>query len=362
MTKIMDNRKQNIKELESKKQEAQKSADQALEQIGERTLIRMMECKTPPIPESADYRRLLQDIAESEAYIAAVEQDMLRLKILQETITEKEQDRSSLNRELADCYVRLGENLLDHHEFDYWCSSYKQQIELLVPKIRSLEDRLEKLEDMNSDTVFSWIGKNAQSMVIHSLLNNSQESLRRIYESLGEGYMRSESGFEDETILTPLRIIRDLQKGSSELMEELAALKAAYRKIGDAFGADGNPHKRIQDMEKHIARIKGELKILYLRVGTHAAADGFAPLLPEEDAPLLAEIKKFRQIQTDIEAQIEKISVSIIIDGEKVNIRRFQKAIAYHRRRIAVSEQAITALEERIAKANQRIEDLTQQL
>ncbi|MDR2536519.1 MAG: hypothetical protein LBD29_10870 [Treponema sp.] len=357
----MDERKKTIKELEGKKKEAQGAVNLILEQLGETLLVRMKEQARVFVPELTEYRRLLQDIDESQQYITTIENDILRLKELQHSIAVKERECSVQTRQLSDCHVRLGELLLETSEFDHCYSSYKQQIEMLIPKIRSLEERLEQLNDKNEANVFSWIGKNAQGMVIRSLLGNSQESLRRIYETLGEHCILSKEDVHGGTY-TLLQTIQGLRTRTSEVAAEIARLKTDYRKIGDVFGSDGNPMKRIQDMEKHITCIQGELTILYLRIGTQAAdpesTAQFALFLHNEDKPLFDEIQTIRQTQSNIEEQIEKIKASITIDDELAEIANLQKNINRHRRRIAASEQAIAELEEQVNNANQRIETL----
>lgn len=360
----MDDRKKTIKALEDQKRETQKAAYLILEQLGEHALVRLKAQGMTHLPEVIEYCRLLQDRAESDASIAGIEQDMLRLKTLQDGIAAKEQEHTGQTKQLRDGYVRLGEILLAYPALDHRYGADKQQIELLIPKIRSLETRLEQLNDTNNANVFSWIGKNAQTMVLQSLLETSQDGLRQIYERLGEHYMRSEGGIPeaDGTIAA----IQTIQANADLLAEDLGRLKAACRKIGATFGPDGNPCKRIQGMEKHIARIKGELRMLYARVGTHAAVPAgsavFAAALGAEDAPLLAEAEAILQTKTHIESRIEKIKAAISIDDEQAEIEKLHKAVTQHRRRIAVSEQAIRELEDRITRSRQHIEDLTRWL
>jgi chromosome segregation ATPase len=363
----MDERKKNIKELEDRKRETEKAVTVILEQLGENVLVRMLERGLPHLPETADYCRLQQDITESEAYISAIERNILRMKALQDAVAAKEQERTRQVRQLRERYIQLGGTLLEHPECNARYGLYKRQIALLVPKIRSLENRLERLGDADETNVFSWIGKNAQSMVIRSLLESSQESLRQMYESLGEQYMRSKGAGASADITGPIETIRELQTNSAALAEELKDLKYSLRKIGDIFGPDGNPYKRIEDMEKHIALIKGELRRLYLRVGQQAAApaetEGFAGAVrSEEDAPLLTEIEAIQRAQANIETRIENIEASIRIDEEKLAIEKLRRTVKQHQRRIAASKQAISELETRIAQSQERIADLTQRI
>lgn len=389
----MDERKRTIKQLEGQKKDTQTSGNLLLERLGEILLLRIEaqdgfassdepqepEISPPPdapaqvkaelspegtLAEVAEYRRLSKEIADSQSYIAATEADMLRLKELEEDISTMEQQCSRQTQELTDCHVRLGELLLAEPVFEDMHESYKQQIETLIPKIRSLEDRLEKIEDKNGANVFTWIGKNAQGMVLRSFLGNSQESLRRIYGTLGERFvLPDDKAVANEAILPLVQKIEDLRQDTSRITEEITALKAACRKINNTFIPEGSPIKRIQDMEKHIAHVRGELKIVYRRVGKHAAdddaADRFASMLHEDDIRLLEEIREVREALRSTERQIEKLKASLTIDDEKAEIEKLKKAITDHRRRIALSEEAIADFEKRITDANQHIEDLT---
>ncbi|MDR2485288.1 MAG: hypothetical protein LBD55_07830 [Treponema sp.] len=389
----MDERKRTIKQLEGQKKDIQTSGSLLLERLGEILLLRIEEqdgfappdepqepeislsrgapaqarAELPPegtLAEAAEYRRLSKEIADSQSYISATEADMLRLKELEEDISKMEQQCSRQAQELTGCYVRLGELLLEEPVFDDMNESYKQQIETLVPKIRSLEDRLEKLEDKNGANVFTWIGKNAQGMVLRSFLGNSQESLRRIYGILGERFvLPDDKAVASEEIPGLVQKIEDLRRGTSRITGEITALKADCRKINNTFIPEGSPIKRIQDMEKHIAHVRGELKTVYRRVGKHAAdgaaADQFASMLHEDGIRLLEEIRETGETLRSTERQIEKLKASLTIDDEKAEIEKLNKAITDHRQRIALSEEAIANFEKRITDANRHIEDLT---
>jgi hypothetical protein len=369
--KKMDERKKTIHELEDKKRENWASLNLMLEDLGEILLVRLNGMEgdlpglAPPLQEDLiEYRRLLKEIADSEAYIKVIEADTSRLKELEEEIAQKEQQNSSRAKELSEYQIRLGKLVMADPAFNGFTEPSKRQAEELIPKISSLEKRLEELEDKNGANVFTWIGKSAQSMVIRSFLGKSQDNLRRIYEAAGE--KMALSGDQEAAGGEALALIRKIEE-SKKLIQDIGAnlglLRGERRKIGDTFGAEGNPVKRIQGLEKHINHIKEELKGVFRRYGGRTAdpslKESFAPFLREEDLIPLGKAADLRNVIEGTENQIERLKASLAIDDEKTEIEKIKKAIEDHRRRIAASEAAILDLEDHIEESNRRIEELT---
>jgi chromosome segregation ATPase len=157
-----------------------------------------------------------------------------------------------------------------------------------------------------------------------------------------------------------------MRKISSELDGELGLLKAERRKIGETFGVEGNPVKRIQGLEKHIAHIQGELKGVFRRYGGYALEPAlkkvFDPLLKEEDLLALDKMASMRELIRDAENQIEKLRASLAIDDERDSIAKAEKAIAGERQRIASAEKAIARYMVEIDESMARIKELSKDL
>jgi len=366
----MDERKKTIKLLEGQKKEARLSRDLLLEKLGEILLGRINETNSYPSEISKyteEYRRLNKEIADSQTYISITEKGMIRLKELEATITVLEQKQSKQTEELSKLHIQLGKLIMEEPGLENFGKPHKKQIELLVPKIQSLEDRLEKLEDKDGTNVFTWIGKNAQAMVLRSFLENSQESIRRIYGSIGaEFILPKDRIITNEKILSLTKECENFRESVSTLIEEITTLKTECRTISSDFGIEGSPIKRIQDMEKHIAHIKVELKTVYLNIGTYIAEekgqDDVSRLLSDDDIVLLDEAHIIQENIKVIDRNIEKLKAELAIEEEKVEIEKFKKGIDDHKKRISQSENAISDLERRITESNIRIEKLNQLL
>jgi chromosome segregation ATPase len=368
----MDERKKTIRELEEKKREDQNAIDLILENLGRTLLSRIAGSSgaagaaegRSSSEDVAEYRRILKEIADAEDYIRSIEADSLRLKELEEGILRKELDNSEQVKALSRLYTRLGELLVEDAAFSGFTGSFRRQIETLVPKIRSLEDRLGDLEDGNQDNVFTWIGKSAQGMVIRSFLGKNQGNLQRIYTAVGEKF--SASGLE-EPILNPgiLSVLGEIEGSRKTILglnSALNELRNERRKIGDSFGAEGGPVKRIQSLERHIAHSREQIRSLYLRYGGRIAGGGsedeFASLLTPEDTLALDDIKQLREIIEENDKSIEKLKASLAIDAERAEIDRMQKSIEAHKQRIAASNEAIADLKRHIGESNRRIQEL----
>ncbi|MDR3138641.1 MAG: hypothetical protein LBT95_03090 [Treponema sp.] len=366
----MDDRKKTIRELENKRQETSRSVNLMLEDLGESLLVRLHKTdKAGPHPFEdspciADQRRLLKEIADSEDLIKSVETDIARLKEIERQIAQGEGQNSEQAKNLADFYVRLGELVLGDMRFEDFARPYEHQIKVLLPKIRSLEDRLKALEDKNSANVFSLIGKNAQSMVIRSFLGKNRENLRRLYEDGGEKFVLAGLGdAASGEIPDIVNEIKDKQRFSSDIAAELALLRGERRKIGDAFGSEGGPVKRIQALERHINHTREELRRVYFNFGNQAAdpalREAFSEFFTADDLLLLERIERDRDILKNYEIQIERIKASLAIDEEKAEIEKLNRTIEEHKQRIAAAEKTIADLEDRIVAANRHIGELS---
>ena len=362
----MDERKKTIKLLEGQRNSAESDGNLLLEKLGEILLGRITETDSYSSEVSfflAEYRRLIKDIADSEAYIAATEADMGRLKELEAHITVQENKHSQALQELSSMHRDLGKLVMDEPDLEEFGRTYKKQIETLIPKIQSLEERLEKLEDKDGANVFAWIGKNAQGMVLRSFLDNSRENLKRIYGSVGEQLVvPDDRSIANDKILICMHERDELRKVIAELSEEITVAKNECRVINNTFGADGGPVKRIHDMEKHIVHVNTELKSLYLKVGSYTAKpeghNEFDMILDADDILLLDRVRVIHETIKGIERQIEKLKAELAIDAEKAEIEKFKRSIDEHNKRISQSETAITDLEGRISASEQRIETL----
>jgi tetratricopeptide (TPR) repeat protein len=365
----MDERKKTIRELESQRQEVSRSVNLMVEDLGESLLVRLGEDESalPLSPEDAfclkEYRRLLGEIADSEALIKTIEADVDRLKAIEEQITRKEQLSSGHTKNLSDSYTRLGELVLGETLFEEFSDSYKAQFEVLLPKIRSLEERLEGLKDTGGANLFSMLGKNAQSMVIRSFLGKSRENLRRLYKDAGEKFILAGLGNTSAgEIRTLIEEIEEGRKASSDIIAELAVLRGERRKIGESFSSEGGPAKRIQGLEKHIGHTREELRGVYLKFGGRAAdsslREHFAGIFTGENLLLLEGIEKRRNALGDYEIRIEKLKAALAIDEEETEIEKLSRAIDEHKQRIAAGEKAIADLEDRIKAAKRHIGEL----
>ncbi|GHV92806.1 hypothetical protein AGMMS50268_33090 [Spirochaetia bacterium] len=362
----MDERKKTIGGLEAKKQESQRSITLILEDFGE-VLFSRIQGREELSGNGEEYLRLRKEIADSEGFIRLIEEDTLRLKELEDEIRAKEQQNASLLRDLSEACARIGRQVLNDPEFEI-LGPYKRQIDAIVPKIEELEEKLSELEERAGTNVFAQVGRHARAMVYRTLLSQKQGSLEKLYESMGEKLIRTdgESLVADHEIAPVVREAAVIKENAAQAGEDLAALKGERRRIGNAFGAEGGPVKRIQGLEKHIAHIRGELKLVYRSFGEAASgADTgkqFASILTPDDTPALEKIALLRGTVADYEIQIEKLKIAIAIDDEKAVVEKLNRGIEEYRERIQSAESAIAELEGRIAGSEQHIKELERRL
>ena len=366
----MDERKNTIKELEEKKRTLSELRSRLFEGLGEALIQRIGE--EEPFLENTgdkpggiltDYRKLQNEISESNEKIKVLEADAQKLKDIEVEISEKESEKFQLSKELEDVNVRLGKALLADPEFEEIAGTYSAQEENFLAKIEEQELKLEELEEKEGG-IFAWLGKNAQMAVSRTLLSKYRTSLKRVYHSAGEKLLLSEQGesLDKDLAAEAYRLCEVL----STLNESLANLKNERRQIGESFGSDGTPARRINGLEKHIAHIKGEFPAVYLRMGSLASEDdgrkALSSFLNEEDQDILDKAEHHRVQIIESESQIKKIKVEISIDKEKAEVEKIRKSILNQKQKITSAESQILDYENQIVECNERIEELEMQI
>ena len=384
----MDDRKKQIGELEKFKKSNQASLNVLLEGLG-KTLLNRPEISgednknfsDPVLCQDIDkYRQLQKEIVDSEASIQDVEIQIARLRELEEDIESREQELTAQAKKQSDYYAQLGKLVLEDPGLDDFSSPYRMQADTLVPKIKSLEERLGDLTNPGGGgNVFSWIGKSAQSMVLRSFLTKSLDSLERLYRNTGEQFFRykTENPSVEKTLgIEIIDVGNEIEKSkgrSADMTEELGKFREERRLIDDQFNASGGALKQIQGLKKTISTAQDNLKTLYLHFGIIVAGDGqkqekpasskkrnanFTSLITESDQKILDEILRLRQSIQEDEAAIEKLTASLAIDEEWETIEKFRRSIDDKKARIAEAEQNIAELESRIKSSEMHIEEL----
>jgi chromosome segregation ATPase len=404
----MDNRKKQIDDLEKQKRENRASLDVLLAHLGEGLLGRIGEGAEPAFEDIGEYRRLQREIADSGAAIQKVEEQIRQFRELEEKIEQREREDSARSKELAGLYGRLGRLLLDDDACRDAVAPYREQADALLTKVRSLEDRLAELEQKEGGNVFTWIGKNAQGLVLRSFLTKAQDNLEQLRRSVGEYYSRREvppalSPGEDSSAnsiapaeasggmsVSPAaveiaQICAEIEQARSQaraLSGELAALREERRGISVSFNAEGGPLKQIQVLKKRIDRIQDELQTLYRRFGADAAAvdvaagmaagmaDGMAAgrgqerrqfidsLLKPEDQAALEQAAQINRSILDADTAIGKLRASLAIDEEAARIEKYRRAIEDKRLKIIAAEEDIADFEKSIADSEKHIAEL----
>ena len=362
---LMDERKTIIRELEEKKRANTEARGRLLEGLGEALIQRMGEEDTFPATAGeilTEYRRLRKEIADSAETIKGLEADILRLKELEDEISAKEEENSRLTKEFGEACTRLGKELLSGQGFYDFADTYRRQEEALLAKIDEQEQRTRELEEREGG-VLTWLGKNAQMAVSKALMLKNRSALQKLYRSVGELYFssRPEEALEGEAV-EAARNAEEIKGRLTSLALALSVLRGERRTIGDAFGADGSPSRRIHGLQKRIAFAKEEFPGLYFRLGSLAVKsdreEALTPLMKDEDDAVLEKAVSYQKMINEAELKIKKVKAAISIDNEKAEIEKIKKAIANQRQKISAANNEIADLEKQIGESEQSIEEL----
>jgi len=379
----MDDRKKKISELEKLIKDNQASLNTLREGLGKTLLSRPdisgADADTVPVPELSkdidQYRRYLKEIENAEASITGVEGQIARMRELEQDIEAREQAETAQAKELAGYYTTLGRLALEDPALDDFAASYRTQSDVLVPKIKSLEDRLAELTGQTEGgNVFTWIGKSAQSMVLRSFLTKSIDNLDRLYKNAGEQFFRlrpryyADKSANSEIAGIGEKIEKNKNK-SAALADELKQFKEERRQIDSQFSGQDGPLKQIQALRKKISNAQDSLKALYLHFGEAVSGDSSeknqndaALIFAESEQKILDELARLRQVIQDDTVETGKLRASLAIDDELDKIEKYRRSITEKKMRIAEAEQSIIEYESRIQSAEKHIEELRELL
>ncbi|MDR3276010.1 MAG: hypothetical protein LBT11_02170 [Treponema sp.] len=367
----MDERRRVIRELEDKKRETLASVDIMLETLGSSLLPRQ--------GEHAEYRRLTAEIAGSEAAVQTVQGDIERLASLDEAIRARDEETAGETVKFPALYSRLGQMVLEAADYPDFSQSYQAQLDALLPKIRSLEERLDDLTDRGNGNVLSWIGKNAQGMVVRSFLGKNRNSLERLYAQAGEKFVQGAAGQGGlgPAVRGLLDEIEVLRKLVAELRTDLALLREERRRLHDGYSPEGGPQKKIAALERSIVQSREALRQVCLDYGrlaevawsdggdstVDAPCDSSVGAEPNsQDRDLLDRVTEGRKTIAGFNERIEKLKAAIAIDEERERIKKLERAIAEQRGRIAAAETAIGEFSRDIGEAQKNIGELSKLL
>jgi chromosome segregation ATPase len=368
----MDDRKKTIRDLEDQRRTDREGVNKLLETLGESLFSRIESGNEPrEVPGLADspylawkeYSELLREIAENGEIIDSIEADTRKLKEAEEQISFKELEHSEKTKEISLLFVQLGQYILADPSFDGFSLPYKSQMDELLLRIDAQEAKLDELEEKTGN-IFTWIGKNAQSLAIKTMLMKNQAGLHKIYRSAGEKFITTHEKYEDgEADVQELaEKAGDLHQATLALSDEIVTLKEERRRISDMIAAGGSPARRIQTIEKHISRAKDSAREACCRYGTFAIDPAwggyFDPLLNEDDHAKGNKVELLREAIKEADVHIEKLKAAIAIDEEKAEIEKLKTGIEGQRRKIAAAEESIADMEKHISELRVHIEEL----
>jgi len=379
----MDERKNRIEELEKNKVDSQKALDSLCISFGE-TLLGRLKTDSGGIKDAVDYLAMQKDIEASNTAINETQEKVGKLHRINDKINENQVEKREREDELEVHFRKLGKALMEDTSGSYsdFTASYRIQFDSLVTKVDSLEKRSADLDQNQSGNVFTWIGKNAQSLVNKSFLTRAQENLEQLYEKAGESFFTREvdsnsiagSIFEENrtsaSIAACASQIESAKIRIESLSKDIVSMEDEKREITDSFGVDGSPQKRIASLKNNIAHVKEDLAVLYRRIGAQAALPSMSiestqesrelieTLRAPEDEQVIEKISQHADIINEYTKKISKLGASIDIDNEMASIDKRRKSIDEKKERIAEIEKQITVLEEGIHDSEKYIEDL----
>jgi chromosome segregation ATPase len=362
----MDERKRTINELEFKKRELERSQGLLHEDFGGTLFNRFAGRETLLGDIAQEYLALQKNIADSQELIRLTEADVTRLNDLGAEIHAKERDDAVLRAEIPAAAADVGRDAVGEERFSAILGIFQDRVAEIAPKLDEISGKLDELDGNAAPGFFKWVDKNTRGAMYRTMAARHRGNLEKIYAAAGEKLAAPEneplvSGHELEEAV---RVLRDLKEGAAARTRELEELRAEHRRLGSAFGAEGGPYRRIQNLEKRIAGSRQELRALQRRLGEQisAGAEEFERILEPEDRRVIEMSGRNRETIAEYDRSIEKLKTSLMIDEKKAEIEKMKRVQADQERRIADAEERIRAIKAQIDETEAHIEELSKLL
>ncbi|MDR2048658.1 MAG: hypothetical protein LBP69_04320 [Treponema sp.] len=354
--------KNRIRELDGERQEFLQSRDKTLENLGESIFGRLADGAFPG--EESDYRRFRREIADSEQTIGTIKDALARLKLLDEEINVKNEEKCDRKEELEILLTALGKELLNGpYDLPESLAACKRQFTLCLSRKESVEERIQDTED--GFGVFSRISGGIKAMIFRLSLKKYETLLSRICCDAGAKYLdakKGESEIAELPVLGPLfRDALSLSRVKEELEEALRTLEGEKRKIEASLGGRaGRASGRIRALEGQAEENRKKLGELYRKMGENAAADhpSVSGMLTGQDRAVLEEAGRLRKNADEKTGEIAKIEAAISINRELVELSRLEKAMDREKSKMAEEERTMAELNRKISETKTRIETL----
>ncbi|MDR1445172.1 MAG: hypothetical protein LBI94_09875 [Treponema sp.] len=362
----MDERKKTIGELEFKKKESLRSLEILYEDFGEALFSRFPGQETLLGETAEEYLKFQKEIADSQDLIQLAEADNRRLSDLDAEILSEEREDAALKAEIPGACADVGRDAVQEESFVSVLGLYRQQANQIIPRLEEAKAKLDELEDRAGPGFLGWVGRNTQGTVYRALAAKHQSSLKKVYIAAGEQLAapEHEALVFGHDVEDAVRSLRDMKESAAARIRVLEELREERRRLKVAFGAEGGPLKRIQNLEKHIAFIRSELKTVYRRLGEQAAGQGqeFQGLFQPEDQQIIEAGRQHRETIAGYNREIEKLKTAITIDEKKAEIEKMKRAVTEQQQRITRAEERIREINAQIEETEARIEELSKLL
>jgi hypothetical protein len=350
-----------IRNLDGERRELLRSRNNVLENLGESLFRRLGDGAFPG--EATEYRRLRQEIADAEQAIVSIKDALARLKLLDEEINVKNEEKFDRKEELEILLAALGKELLNgSYELPESFAVNRKQLALCLSGQESLEERIQDAEDVARAGVFGRISGAIKTMIFRSSLKKYAALLDKIRCEAGAKYLdenREESGPPEIPVLGPLfRDALSLRRVTEELKEALGTLEGEKRKLQAPLG--GGASKRIRNLEDQAEKSREGLGELYRKMGENAVLDhpAVSDMLTAQDRAVLEEAGRLRKNADEKTGEIEKIEAAISLNREIDGLSKLEKTLDREKTRIAEEERNIAELTRKISETKTRIENL----
>ena len=367
----MENKERQIKDLEEKIRDREKAVNDLYEKIGE-----ILFAADDDKKEGSLAFKLLNDISELDKELSLERQRIDNILAAVERADEIESLRKNLMQKIRSIekdnvsnFETIGRAAFEAYKdgelpADKYSDIFKDIVNTMI-KIDDSENERDRIAERGKNGKFlDKIRLKARALYLKNVVSSNYLQLQRQYKKAGEKICNSElvMNLEAESVEKALQPFRENLQGIEKLELEDKKLDSETAKLRgslEGLGAEVNPIRTVNDIEKHINELYEKRRLLLCETGEIIVLNPKDPLAKPADVKnLLKDIAKENSAIAAYEEEIKRCEAEMEIDRQNREIRALNKKISGFEEKISNYNQEADQLKEKIQAAEENIKKL----
>lgn len=305
-----------IRRFTEERAQTQDQVDQALRELGTRTVDELREEQLPGLDQLlAEHDEIREGMSLAGSAIQRMTDIDERENEIRQTMKKLRSEREELGRGLSGVYEQIGAVAFRlYRESPLVDAGYSSAFEALAryqDEVRAIENKISRLnrdgEDQTKPGFLERLKSGSRDYYLRNRKNARENRLPRLLQSTGEQLAQGDfiSQVDDEELNRVSEPLRQVHRRWDEIDQELQDLSRESGRLVEEFNdlSGGQGLKRARgDREADITRLREQLDSVLLQIGLIAEGQNPPPL--KDDLDKLASLRKALSEQDTLLARL----------------------------------------------------------